>query len=309
MAQTYTWVVEQEFVKFDKRNINTEQWIVEQQIFLTTRTEQPSRGRGTRPEVWEEIVYTHEVEADRWLRQEEQARQMAEEREREEEEARTAQENIRRIEARIRQKREEEKRRLAEERLQKAYHEQREREKRERTKSERATIDAWHNYEMRWAGLAALTEPLAFSDIPWPLVSAAGDVESIMPAKIVAFLFSPLHSQSLSRKEKIRNAQLRWHPDRFQRLLKRVAEEDKAIVEEGVGVVARCLNDLMARETTISRQVCAFLPCIQDTSSDFFRVGSVTDSKVRMDYFDRKRRVSICMVERDTIMHLHTTAD
>ncbi|KAF8893841.1 hypothetical protein BD779DRAFT_1669370 [Infundibulicybe gibba] len=249
MAHTYEWVVEQDVVKHDKHNSTTEQWVLEQQIFLTTDAGMQSiRDDGSGRGVWEEMMYAYEIEAEGWMRHEESVRRMAAEREREK--ARLVQEEMRRIEARIRRRREVERKRIAEEKL-KAYAEFQEREKRQRSmaKGDKALIDAWNHYESRWSALATSTDPLTFSDIPWPLMSPPLNVAEITPERIVLFLFSPAHSQSQSRKDRIRSAQLRWHPDRFRRLMGRVREEDKSAIEEGVGIVARCLNDSMARET------------------------------------------------------------
>jgi len=80
------------------------------------------------------------------------------------------------------------------------------------------------------------------------MISPPAKAGDVTPEAIVLFLFSPFHSEGQSRKERIRSAQLRWHPDRFRRLMDKVTEKDKSEVEEGVGIVARCLNDLMARE-------------------------------------------------------------
>jgi len=54
--------------------------------------------------------------------------------------------------------------------------------------------------------------------------------------------------EEMVQKERIKSALRRWHPDRFGRVLGRVDEKDKEAVERGVGIVARCLNDLLAQE-------------------------------------------------------------
>ena len=252
MAQTYAWVVEQEFVRLEKRSKKTEQWVLEQQILLMDGTRRQRSDNGApRRKMWEEMVYVYEVEAEKWMLHEEEARRMAAEREKEK--ARLIQEEIKRIEARIRNKRDAEKRKMVEEKL-RVYAEHKDREK-GRAKAEKAVVDAWRNYEDQWATLATSSEPLTFTEIPWPLISPPSSATNITSAGVVLFLFSPFHSQNLSRKDRIRSAQLRWHPDRFRRLMGRVAQQDRAAVEEGVGAVARCLNDLMARETNASRYV------------------------------------------------------
>ncbi|TFK44781.1 hypothetical protein BDQ12DRAFT_673573 [Crucibulum laeve] len=257
MTQTYTWVVEQEIQKQDRRTGKAEQWVLEQQIFLTTESNVgPLSGHGERVHrrVWDEMAYVYEVEADQWMKQQERARRMAAEREKAK--TRIVQEELRRVEARIRQKREDEKRRFVEERT-RMYTSMRERERRERERADKATADAWERYEARWVDLLTSTETATFSTIPWPTVTPPKTVEDITSSAIESFLFSPLHSSGLSRKDRIRSAQLRWHPDRFQRVLRRVKEEDRGTVEEGVGIIARCLNDSMSREKT-SRRVRGF---------------------------------------------------
>lgn len=245
MAHTYEWVVEQEYMTVDKRGRKTEQWILEQQIFLASRDRRPSQGPAAQRKMWEEVAYAYEVEAERWMRHEEEARRRAVEREREK--RRTVQEELRKIEARIRYKQEAEKRKAAELRAE-AYKALTEHERRGRARLDKVIVEAWNGYEGRWGTLLTSSESLTFSSIPWPMISPPGKAEDITSAAIAQFLFSSLHSQGQTRKDRIRSAQLRWHPDRFRRLMGRVTEEHKDAVEDAVGTVARCLNDLMARE-------------------------------------------------------------
>ena len=257
MAKTYAWVVEQETVRFGKDCRQVDHWVLEQQVFfsesLVPRRIRKASGPGALQQtVWEEMVYGYEEDAVRWMRHEEEARRMAIQREKEK--TRLVQEEVRRIEARIRQRRDQEKQRLAEDRS-RAYAEFIEREKREQARADQIMIDAWRAYETRWTAITSSSDPLTFRTIPWPVISPPLSLESITPRNIVVFLFSQLHSKNQSRRERIRSAQLRWHPDRFRRLMGRVIEQDKATVEEGVGIVARCLNDLMARETNLLQNV------------------------------------------------------
>lgn len=255
MTETYTWVLEQELAKQDRRNKKTEKWVLEQQIFVgdgferdwSAGTRQRDKGRSRR--VWEDMVHTYGVEADRWMRQEEEARRVAIEREKAK--ARI-QEELRKIDVRIRQKREAEKRKAAEETA-KAFSYFREQERKDRARREHGIVEAWNNYEARWAAIATSTEPLTFSTVAWPLLVPPKTPEDITPTAIMSFLLSPAHSQNQTRKDRLRNAQLRWHPDRFRRLMRKVAEKDQGAIEEGVGIVARCLNDLMAREKSVTR--------------------------------------------------------
>ncbi|PPQ79962.1 hypothetical protein CVT25_003034 [Psilocybe cyanescens] len=156
MTQTYTWVVEEEFMKGNKRPIKTEDWVREQQYFFSLRDEdfnmlqsRPSKhSRGD----WEELVYIFGVEAEDWMRQEERARRLAHEREKV---RARIQDELRRIEARFQQKRDAERR--AREEAQRKATEIQEKEKRDRTKLDKLIVNAWANYEKRWTSSARLT--------------------------------------------------------------------------------------------------------------------------------------------------------
>ncbi|KAJ7593712.1 hypothetical protein C8J56DRAFT_776364 [Mycena floridula] len=231
MASTYAWVVEQELLCMESKSA---QWIMEQQIRIQSKAKAHRRR--------EELLYA--AEAEKWMRHQAEVRRR--EIEKENARAKMIRDEIRRIEERVHQRREAEKRRAAAER----YQIMADLMDRERARNaSRMTLETWRRYEDRWAALSASSGPLSFSDIPWPMVTSPVCVEQISPAEIRAFLYSTVHSPGLSREQRIKAAQLRWHPDRFSRILKRVSEANgKAAVEEGAGVVARCLNDLRSRE-------------------------------------------------------------
>ncbi|KAL4259787.1 NF-kappa-B inhibitor-like protein 1 [Pleurotus pulmonarius] len=116
---------------------------------------------------------------------------------------------------------------------------------------------------------------LRFEDIPWPILAAYPktrkrhrDAEAGGPAgtlslddftsdAISRFVLTSSTSTGPSpasdteqdkkeRREKLREAMLRFHPDKFEgRVMSRVREGDKERVREAVGQVARVLNDLM----------------------------------------------------------------
>ncbi|KAF8829163.1 hypothetical protein F5879DRAFT_934333 [Lentinula edodes] len=265
MANTYAWVVEQEFVQVDRKNRTTEQWIFEQKIRSPDVGTQERRNieERVRRRMWEEAMNEYEIEAERWMRHEEEMRRrrVAAERERERQRAKAKtgsnlQDELRRFEFEARMRDKQERDREAEKHREDRYRarqaaREREREHRERVRAERekSIVNVWEKYEKQWVSLISTSsEPIKFSDIPWPVQHTVTSPEDLTPTGISAFLLSALHSQNQSRKERIRNAQLRWHPDRFQRVMRRVREEDKGSVAEGVGIVARCLNDMMTRE-------------------------------------------------------------
>jgi hypothetical protein len=246
MAETYAWVADQEQLKLEKKNKKTAKWVIEQQSFLDDRTNQ--RDKSPR-RTWEECTCVYEVDGEK---REVESRRVP--MEREEDKAKVIENEIRRIQARVQKKKESEKKRLAEEKLRAAETQKKKREEEERARANVASLDVWRAYEARWASMAASSEPLTFHAVPWPLASRPTGTEGIIPMGITAFLLSPLHSQNQTRKDRIRSALLRWHPDRFHKFLVRVVEEDKTSVQEGAGIVVRCLNELMERETRLSRR-------------------------------------------------------
>ncbi len=133
-----------------------------------------------------------------------------------------------------------------------------ERRRLERTRRAREIARAWRSYEARW-GLLSQRQPelgqlgaLTFERIPWPV---AADVPLdrtldvlLRPEAIREFLLSPAHSPDVSSKDRIRAALRRWHPDKFSRVLGQVLESDRDAVAEGMGIVVRCLNEMLEKE-------------------------------------------------------------
>jgi hypothetical protein len=249
MSNTFTWVEEQEFLKARQgMPIKTEEWVKEQQSILKTNkvaetTYHMPRTRTSKlqKQKWEELIYVYEIEADQWMRHEERIRRVAHEREKT---RLRIQEELRRIEGKYHQKREGE--RLAREEGRRR--DQAEKERRDRARHDKLIVDAWSKYESRWSSLSSTTESLDFKTVPWPLIVPPKTTADIAQDAIIAFLYSNHHSQDQSRRERIRSAQLRWHPDRFRRFIGRVSEADRANVEDGINIVARVLNELMEKE-------------------------------------------------------------
>lgn len=159
--------------------------------------------------------------------------------------------------------------------------------------------EAWDTYERRWASLLSSTtltadsgpgisagtqNGLRFSDIPWPVMRQprnGSDLSThLTKALISTFVLSPYRLAESSttdlsdprrlKKSRLREAMLRWHPDKFAKashysrvvpnllmpplpqILARVtSEEDKTNIREGSEQVVRILNTLMASQTTL----------------------------------------------------------
>ena len=236
---TYTWVVEEELKTISKEISETRQWVFEQQAYFgllpkgATRRTAEKRPRDAGP-------------ADRgldektaWLKERLRAAEYFAERSQ-------LQEEFDKMEARWQERlgREDRRRRQEQQRAE----EQRARAERQKQLERRSQEEAWKAYERRWTAIAGGGGQLKFKTIPWPTTVAPRNVGEITPDAVTKFILSPAHSEGMSRKERIKSALRRWHPDRFGRVLSRVEEKDKGAVERGVGIVARCLNELLAQE-------------------------------------------------------------
>jgi hypothetical protein len=245
-VKTYTWFMEQELATLAKEISETRQWAYDQQAYFglfpkqhaarRTRTaDKRPRDVRTGPAGWNFDGETAKSRGGRRRAAEELYAEQSQ-----------LQEEFDMMEARWQERigREERRRRQA----QQWAEEQKQMER-------RSQEEAWKAYERRWATTIAIagdhggaSPPLRFKSIPWPTTVPPKSVADITPAAIAKFIFSPAHSEGIGRKERIKCALRRWHPDRFGRVLGRVDEKDKEAVERGVGIVARCLNDLLAQE-------------------------------------------------------------
>ncbi|KAF9529712.1 hypothetical protein CPB83DRAFT_789492, partial [Crepidotus variabilis] len=146
-----------------------------------------------------------------------------------------------------------------------------------RKKGERNLLKFEHareEYQRRWIALLAsandiqaqVMDELTFRDIPWPVMAAyrrpgtrtVGDpgtlvLEDLSSEAISTFLLPVLGSdlkseeeQKKDRKERLREAILRFHPDKFEgRFMKRVTTKDQEIVRNAIRQVIGVLNSLL----------------------------------------------------------------
>ena len=245
----YTWIVEQELAALSKEVSETRRWAFEQQIHFgllpntkagASTSRQPPPTRTAEKRRRDPDLATRDRELDEemtWLKERLRAAQRHAERIQ-------LQEEFNKMEARWRK--EERSGREAERRQRRRQeHHQMEREAERRRQAE-----AWKVYESQWAAIAVGNDdsPLKFRSVPWPMTLPPRSAREVTSEAVAKFILSHAHSEGASRKDRIKNALRRWHPDRFGRILNRVDVTDRAAVERGVGTVVRCLNDLLARE-------------------------------------------------------------
>ncbi|OSC98787.1 hypothetical protein PYCCODRAFT_1417115 [Trametes coccinea BRFM310] len=146
-----------------------------------------------------------------------------------------------------------------------------ERRSRKSARERLRAVEARQFYDVRWKELLApgtaadAQGALRFADVPWPVMPgssgakhgerAAVSIEDLTLEAISAFLLPPVQdagrvenveTAKKDRKEKLRETMLRFHPDKFEgRIMRLVRDEDKELVKEAVGIVARTLNTLL----------------------------------------------------------------
>ena len=89
---------------------------------------------------------------------------------------------------------------------------------------------------------------LSMSSIPWPILRMPLDGEvdhcDLTPEDIREFLLSPYHSPNRPKEVRIREAYLRWHPDKAGKWMASVILSERVRVKQAVDRVAWCLNQL-----------------------------------------------------------------
>ena len=132
--------------------------------------------------------------------------------------------------------------------------------KKDGKKEDVTTIFEAHN--RLWASVQEKVD-LRWRDFPWPMFRTPSNPEEIKIPLIKAYLESDhypdvvKYSSEASRtakdrekeiKSRIRDLMKKWHPNRFETsYVKKVIEEEREMVQEGAGSVARALGELLSR--------------------------------------------------------------
>ena len=145
-----------------------------------------------------------------------------------------------------------------------------EQELRSAARTKRRLEEARRLYEERWSklleqlrevGSARDESGLRFEDIPWPIFptrkSKEGrrfELEDFTKEAIESFLSISGNAENegsegnVVMKDAVRATMLRFHPDKFEsRILVRVREKDRGLVQEVANIVTRVLNELSQR--------------------------------------------------------------
>ncbi|EIM79983.1 uncharacterized protein STEHIDRAFT_31057, partial [Stereum hirsutum FP-91666 SS1] len=86
-----------------------------------------------------------------------------------------------------------------------------------------------------------------FASIRWPMIVQPDTPDDIKVEKIKKFVLSPSHSEGRPNKQRVKDALLRWHPDKFQRVLEKVKPGEVEKVLLGADLVVKHLNAIMEK--------------------------------------------------------------
>ena len=119
---------------------------------------------------------------------------------------------------------------------------------------ERQRVARWEAHQARWHTMQSSSSPITFIDFPWPVAErlACRDLSPLTHRAVSEFLFEGLavRANTTTKKEKIRSALLRWHPDKIAFVLTRVVSDDLELVREGIHVVFGVFKALQDTERT-----------------------------------------------------------
>ncbi|KAF9787821.1 hypothetical protein BJ322DRAFT_983771, partial [Thelephora terrestris] len=126
---------------------------------------------------------------------------------------------------------------------------QRIREQIDEQERERVAVAAWAEYEDRWRGslLVNGAKGIGFRDVAWPVAETPEDPEGLTFGAVREFVLAPLRGKGVTpstKKDRIRQLLLRYHPDKTGFLLSRANGEDKDRVREGINNVFMSLKAL-----------------------------------------------------------------
>jgi hypothetical protein len=154
--------------------------------------------------------------------------------------------------ARLEKERQERRERERRERREVRKHEEERRQKHKEREAVTEMTHAWQEYLASWGTLNSkppTSLALHFQDIPWPIQHPPTSPEQLTASAISAFVLSPLHSHGKNQKQRIREALLVFHPDRFDKWVRLVRDgPDRHLVREAAGSVVRILNTLLEVE-------------------------------------------------------------
>ncbi|KAK0195333.1 hypothetical protein F5146DRAFT_1025074 [Armillaria mellea] len=119
------------------------------------------------------------------------------------------------------------------------------------TRKEPPSAVLYRLYESKWAvlksGNLAPNDQLTFSNFPWPCFEIISTEVDFTTENVRRFLLDPArpNAKDKSKKEIIKEELLRWHPDKFVKILPLVHENETDKVSAAAKTVGRMITDLL----------------------------------------------------------------
>ncbi|KAK0461342.1 uncharacterized protein EV420DRAFT_1531672, partial [Desarmillaria tabescens] len=119
------------------------------------------------------------------------------------------------------------------------------------TCEESSSVAFYRLYEFKWtilkSGDITSSGPPTFETFPWPCFETISREEDLTSEKIRTFLLDPArpNAKDKTKKDIIKEELLRWHPDKFVKVLPLMKEDDREKVGAAAKIVGRLITDLL----------------------------------------------------------------
>ena len=121
------------------------------------------------------------------------------------------------------------------------------------TLSEGEIAELFAEHDRQWTRVKML-DNLGWDCLPWPVFRKPTELEGLTSVAICAYVLSPHHptGKSKAARDRVKDHLKRWHPDRFEaKLLRKIRAEEREKVQEGAGLVARNLSEMLTRSSIL----------------------------------------------------------
>jgi hypothetical protein len=137
---------------------------------------------------------------------------------------------------------------LARKKARKKQEELRRLEKRVRIITDDEGIRLLDAHERQWNEIATINDALLVWDsLPWPMLREPSEPNDLTPFAIESYVLWPFNDLTKLKMEHIKDHIRRWHPDRVEtELLPKVVESQRVCVKQGAEMVMWALNGILA---------------------------------------------------------------
>ena len=143
------------------------------------------------------------------------------------------------------------------ERLERLHREEAYRQQRRELEENAALQQAFQRYERMWdqfrvsKGIESKTITLKFEDLPWPVVKVCGLVSpmDITRDSVREFVLHPLRTIAMAtqtRRKCISKEMLRWHPDKFLKVIGKIEAGQRESVLEAANAISQFLSEMLS---------------------------------------------------------------